>query len=110
MQVVLYLVGFTVLLFIILSAIKSSTPEVSPTEEAANDIMDELLQAEAPQSPPADLFAREEDLEPKVKIINPTPTPEVVEEVKPVEVPEPIKEPVKKKRKHYPSKPKNKKS
>jgi len=110
MQVVLYLVGFIVLLFIIVAALRSSTPEISPTEEAANDIMDEILQAEAPQPPPADLFVREEDLEPKVKIINPTPAPAVTEEVKAVEVVEPVKEPVKKKRKHYPSKPKNKKS
>jgi hypothetical protein len=107
MQVVLYLAGFIVLLFILIAAFSVSSPEVSPTEEAANDIMDEILHAEAPEPPPADLFVKDEDLQPKIQIINTTPSPIVVEVVEPVE---PVKEPVKKKRKHYPSKPKNKKS
>ena len=127
MQVVLYLAGFIVLLFILIAAFSVNSPEVSPTEEAANDIMDEVLQAEAPEPPPADLFVREEDL---IEVQEPVkvgdldflpsqglvamdkepvqePMQEPVQEQKPT--PE-VKEPVKKKRKHYPSKPKNKKS
>jgi outer membrane biosynthesis protein TonB len=119
MQVVLYLAGFIVLLFILIAAFSVNSPEVSPTEEAANDIMDEVLQAEAPQPPPADLFVREEDLievqEPvkvvEVELVAPDTTDGVYEMEMPVEEPTPeVKEPVKKKRKHYPSKPKNKKS
>ena len=123
MQVVLYLAGFIVLLFILIAVFSVNSPEVSPTEEAANDIMDEVLQAEAPQPPPADLFVREEDLtevQEPVKVgdlnflpseglvaMDNKPMQEPVQEQKPT--PE-VKEPVKKKRKHYPSKPKNKKS
>lgn len=119
MQVVLYLAGFVVLLFILIAVFSVNSPEVSPTEEAANDIMDEVLQAEAPQPPPADLFVREEDLievqEPvkvvEVELVAPDTTDGVYEMEMPVEEPTPeVKEPVKKKRKHYPSKPKNKKS
>ena len=131
MQVVLYLAGFIVLLFILIAVFSVNSPEVSPTEEAANDIMDEVLQAEAPQPPPADLFVREEDL---IEVQEPVkvgdldflpsqglvamdnepmqePTQEPVQEPVQEQKPTPeVKEPVKKKRKHYPSKPKNKKS
>lgn len=110
MQVILGLVGVLVLLSIVFAAIDSRDSEVSPTEEAADEIMDELLQAEAPAPPPADLFLNEEDCQPKVEEVPEPATP--IEEV--VVAPEPVKEaakePVKKKRKHYPSKPKNKKA
>jgi outer membrane biosynthesis protein TonB len=117
MQVILSLLGVILLGVLIVGVIKGKDEPSSPAEEAADEIMDELLQAEAPEPPPADLFVREEDVTPVtpeviaepevekipvVKIINPTPK---VEEVKAEEPAKPAK-----KKRHYPSKPKNKKS
>jgi hypothetical protein len=152
METVLYLCGFLLFIIFIVAIVRPEKEDVSPTEEAADEIINELLQAEAPQPPPADLFVREEDLievkEPvkvgdldflpsqglvamdKESVQEPTqepvqepvqeqkPTPEVVpevvpevkEEVKPVAEPVTYSEHPKKKKKHYPSKPKNKKS
>jgi hypothetical protein len=136
METVLYLCGFLLFIIFIVAIVRSEKEDVSPTEEAADKIMDELLQEESPEPPPADLFVREEDLievkEPvkvvEVELVAPDttdgvyemempveePTPEVVpevkEEVKPVAEPVTYSEHPKKKKKHYPSKAKNKKS
>jgi hypothetical protein len=152
METVLYLCGFLLFIIFIVAIVRPEKEDVSPTEEAADEIINELLQAEAPQPPPADLFVREEDLievkepvkvvevelvapdatdgvyEMEMPVEEPTPdvvpeivlevipevvaevVPEVKEEVKPVAEPVTYSEHTKKKKKHYPSKPKNKKS
>lgn len=123
METAIYLIGFLLLIALIIAVVSSGDPVPSATEEAADEIMDELLVKEAPEPPPSDLFVREEDLvevieptkEVEAELVAPEVIPEVVPEVK--EEPKPAiaevvphSEPTKKKKKHYPSKPRNKKS
>ena len=140
METALYLAGFLLFIIFIVAIISPEKEDASPTEEAADDIINELLAKEAPEPPPSDLFLREEDsievIEPakevEVELVAPDATdgvyemempvqestPEVAIEVVPevvAEVKEEAKlvtysEPTKKKKKHYPSKPRNKKS
>ena len=144
METALYLAGFLLFIIFIVAIISPEKEDASPTEEAADDIINELLAKEAPEPPPSDLFLREEDsievIEPakevEVELVVPDATdgvyemempvqestpevaievaievvPEVVPEVKEEAKPVTYSEPTKKKKKHYPSKPRNKKS
>ena len=140
METALYLAGFLLFIIFIVAIISPEKDDASPIEEAADDIINELLAKEAPEPPPSDLFLREEDsievIEPakevEVELVVPDATdgvyemempvqestpevaievvPEVVAEVKEEAKPVTYSEPTKKKKKHYPSKPRNKKS
>lgn len=139
METALYLAGFLLFIIFIVAIISPEKEDPSPTEEAADDIINELLAKEAPEPPPSDLFLREEDLieviepakEVEVELVAPDATDDVYEMEMPVEEPTPevspevvpevkeeakpadlvtYSEPTKKKKKHYPSKPRNKKS